>query len=144
MGYKILVVDDEEPIRELLEGFLEGQGHTVVLASNGEEALLLAEKESPHLIVLDVRMPGLDGIETCAALRANEKTRAIPIILATAFRDVLAEALEAGVDDFVTKPFHLAELLLRVQALLRVRHLEDELERAAAYICELRRNLPGE
>src|SRR5512139_3484459 len=88
MGHKILVVDDEEPIRDLLTGFLEGQGHTVVLASNGKGALLLAEKESPHLIVLDVRMPGLDGIETCAALRANEKTRAIPIILATAFREV--------------------------------------------------------
>jgi len=143
MGYKILVVDDEASIRDLLKGFLEGQGHTVVPASNGKEALLLAEKESPHLIVLDVKMPELDGIKTCVALRANEKTRAIPIILATAFRDVLAEALEAGVDDFVTKPFHLAELLLRVQALLRVRHLEDELERAAAYICELRRNLPG-
>lgn len=69
MGYKILVVDDEEPIRDLLTGFLEGQGHTVVLASNGKEALLLAEKESPHLIVLDVRMPELDGIETCVALR---------------------------------------------------------------------------
>jgi DNA-binding response OmpR family regulator len=142
MGYKILVVDDEEPIRDLLKGFLEGQGHTVILASTGEEALISAERENPHLIVLDVRMPGLDGIETCVALRANDKTRAIPIILATAFREVLAEALAAGVDDFVTKPFHLAELLHRVQALLRVRHLENELERAAAYVCELRKNLP--
>jgi len=142
MGYKILVVDDEEPIRDLLKGFLEGQGHSVVQAANGEEALISAEKESPHLIVLDVRMPGLDGIETCVALRANEKTRAIPIILATAFREVLGDALAAGVDDFVTKPFHLAELLQRVQALLRVRHLENDLERAAAYVYELGKNLP--
>jgi DNA-binding response OmpR family regulator len=142
MGHKILVVDDEEPIRDLLKGFLEGQGYTVVLASNGKEGILSAANENPHLILLDVRMPELDGIETCVALRANEKTRAIPIILATAFRDVLADALEAGVDDFVTKPFHLAELLHRVEALLRVRHLEDELERAAAYIYELRKNVP--
>jgi DNA-binding response OmpR family regulator len=141
MAYKIMVVDDEEPIRDLLKGFLERQGHTVVLASNGEEALISAEKESPQLIVLDVRMPGLDGIQTCVALRAQEKTRAIPIILATAFREVLGEALAAGVDDFVTKPFHLAELLHRVQALLRVRHLENELERAAAYVCELGKNI---
>jgi DNA-binding response OmpR family regulator len=142
MEYKILVVDDEEPVRDLLKDFLEDQGHTVVIASSGDEALLSAEKENPQLIVLDVRMPGLNGIETCAALRANEKTRRIPIILATAFRDVLEEALAAGVDDFVTKPFHLAELLHRVQCLLRVRHLENELERAAAYVYELQKDLP--
>jgi DNA-binding response OmpR family regulator len=142
MEYKILVVDDEEPVRDLLKDFLEDQGHTVVIASSGDEALLSAEKENPQLIVLDVRMPGLNGIETCAALRANEKTRRIPIILATAFRDVLEEALAAGVDDFVTKPFHLAELLHRVQCLLRVRHLENELERAAAYVYELQKDVP--
>jgi CheY-like chemotaxis protein len=142
MGCKILVVDDEEPVRDLLRDFLEGEGHTVVMASSGNEALLSAEKESPQLIVLDVRMPGLDGIETCAALRANEKTRRIPIILATAFREVLEEALAAGIDDFVTKPFHLAELLHRVQSLLRVRHLENDLERAAAYVYELRKDRP--
>jgi DNA-binding response OmpR family regulator len=142
MEHKILVVDDEEPVRDLLKDFLEDQGHTVVMASSGNEALLSAEKEDPQLIVLDVRMPGLNGIETCAALRANEKTRRIPIILATAFRDVLEEALAAGVDDFVTKPFHLAELLHRVQCLLRVRHLENELERAAAYVYELQKDFP--
>lgn len=139
---KVLIVDDEEPIRELLREFLTGAGYEVLAAANGEEAIEVAQRERPDLILLDIRMPELDGIETCVRLRANEKTRSIPVIIATAFGDTLVEALDAGADDFVSKPFQLEEIGLRVRSLLRVRHLTNELDRAAAYIGELQRHRP--
>jgi CheY-like chemotaxis protein len=137
---KVLIVDDEEQIRELLREFLTGAGYEVVLAANGEEALEVARRERPHLILLDIRMPELDGVETCVRLKTDDTTRSIPIIIATAFGDTLAEALDAGADDFVSKPFQLEEIGLRIKSLLRVRHLTNELERAAAYIGELQKH----
>lgn len=142
VGEKILVVDDEEQIRELLREFLTGAGYEVAVAANGEDALEVAQRERPDLILLDVRMPELDGVETCGRLKTNDKTRSIPIIMATAFGDTLAEALDAGADDFVSKPFQLEEIGLRIKSLLRVRHLTNELERAAAYIGELQKHRP--
>jgi len=142
MGDKILVVDDEREIRDLLGRFLMEEGYEVKLASNGKEALDLAEKESPQVILLDIMMPGISGIETCKRLKAGKKTRFIPIIIATALWDTCAEAIEAGAEDFVTKPFNLTELSYRVKSILRVRYLTDELERAVAYISELGENLP--
>jgi DNA-binding response OmpR family regulator len=142
MGEKILVVDDEEPIRELLSSALESEGYETILASNGEEAVRLAESENPQLIILDAIMPRLDGIDASAALRANEKTRAIPIILATGFAEVLGGAVSAGIDDFVMKPIPMAEITVRVKAMLKVRHVEDEVERAMAYTQEIQRTLP--
>ncbi len=138
MRKKILVVDDEESVTHLLKTVFEKEGYEVVLASDGEEAIRLAESEKPHLITLDAKMPEPDGIQTCAALRANQKTRGIPIILATGFPQFLAEALQVGVDDFVTKPFQLTALLNRVRAMLRVSHIEGKAERAMAYMKELR------
>jgi DNA-binding response OmpR family regulator len=139
MGEKILVVDDEQPIRDWLKSVLEREGYETILASDGKEAVRLAESGSPHLIILDAMMPELDGINTCVALKANERTRAIPIILATGFTEVLAAAVNAGVDDFVMKPFDLDRLMIRVRGMLRVCHLEDELERAMAYMRELKK-----
>ncbi len=139
MGEKILVVDDEQPIREWLKSVLDREGYETILASDGKEAVRLAESGSPHLIILDAMMPELDGIKTCVALKANERTRVIPIILATGFTEVLAAAVNAGVDDFVMKPFDLDRLMIRVRGMLRVRHLEDELERAMAYMRELKK-----
>lgn len=141
MAQTILVVDDESDIRDLLKNFLAGEGYEVILAANGEEALGLAAKENPDVIILDIRMPGMDGIETCRRLRANEGTSAIPVIVATALRDTLMEALKAGADDFVTKPFQLVELSIRLKSILRVRNLTDELDRLVAYIGELTKNL---
>ncbi len=142
MGDKILVVDDEWEIRDMLSRFLTEEGYEVIAASNGEEALEFAEKENPQVILLDIVMPGLDGIETCKRLKAEGKTRFIPIIIATALWDTYAEAIEAGAEDFVTKPFNLTELSHRVRSMLRVRYLTNELERAVAYIQELGENLP--
>jgi two-component system alkaline phosphatase synthesis response regulator PhoP len=139
---KVLVVDDEEQIRELLREFLVGAGYEVLVATNAEEAIEVAQRERPHLILLDIRMPELDGVETCVRLKTHDKTRSIPVIIATAFTDTLAEALDAGADDFVNKPFRLEEIGLRIKSLLRVRHLTNELERAAAYIGELHKQRP--
>jgi len=143
MAGRVLVVDDEQEIRDLLQRFLTQEGYEVVLASNGKEALELAEREEPQVILLDIKMPGLDGIKTCRRLKKGEGTRHIPIIVATAFKDRLLEALDAGADDFVVKPFHLAELSVRVRSILRVLHLKDEIDRAAAYMQELQKNLPN-
>lgn len=137
MGEKILVLDDEQSVRYLLQTVLEREGYETILATSGEEAVRLAQSENPHLIILGARMPEPDGIKTCAALRANQKTRAIPIILATGFKESVAEALYAGADDFVTKPFRVANVMARVTAMLRVRHLGDKAERTKAYLQEL-------
>jgi DNA-binding response OmpR family regulator len=144
MANKILVVDDEASVRELLQKFLKQEGYEVILAANGEEAIELAEKENPHLILLDIVMPGLDGIETCRRLRANERTQSIPVIMASAVTETMMQALEVGVDDFVTKPVLLPEVSIRIKSILRVRHLTDELERAVAYTTELKKNLAGQ
>ncbi len=142
MADKILVADDEQEIRDLLDHFLKDKGYEVILASDGEQALQLAETENPQAIILDVRMPGLDGLEVCKRLKEKEETRFIPVIFITGFEDNKLDALDMGADDFVNKPFDMVELSTRVESVLRIRHLTDELERAVAYIEELRRDLP--
>ena len=140
MGDKILVVDDELEIREILDTFLTGEGYEVIQASSGEEALELAEKENPQIIIMDVKMPGIGGIETCRRLKTQEKTGSIPIIMVTAHKDRDVEAFVEGADDFVIKPFSMDDVSLRVKSMLRVRHLTDEHERSLAYIEELKKN----
>ena len=142
MGEKVLVVDDEFEIRDVLSRFLTEEGYEVILASNGEEALELAERDNPQVILLDILMPGIDGIVTCNRLKENKKTQFIPVIMATALWDTYSEAIAAGAEDFVTKPFNLTELSHRVKSILRVRYLNDELERAVAYIQELMKDRP--
>jgi DNA-binding response OmpR family regulator len=142
MVTKILVVDDEEEMRDLLSEFLTREGYQVVFAASGTETLTMAQQENPGVILLDVKMPGLSGIDTCRQLKGHEKTWHIPVIVATAYRERVLEAFDAGADDFVTKPFHLEELAIRVKAIVRTQHLTDKLERAAAYIGELQKNLP--
>ena len=142
MADKILVADDEQEIRNLLDDFLQGEGYQVVLAADGEQALKLAETESPQAIVMDIKMPGLDGIEVCKRLKERKQTKFIPVIIITGFEDNKLAALDMGADDFVNKPFDMVELSIRVRSVLRIRHLEDELERAVAYIEELRKDLP--
>ena len=137
-----MVVDDERDIRDVLSSFLEEKGYEVILASNGEEALELVERVNPQVILLDVNMPGIDGIETCRRLKAAEKSRSIPIIMITAFQDREIEAYLEGADDFVVKPFNMVEISFRVESMLRIRHLSDELERAMAYIVELETKSP--
>lgn len=142
MANKVLVVDDEREIRDLLRTSLSAEGYEVVVASNGEEAIGLAKTENPQVILLDIEMPGIDGIETCKRLEADEKTRLIPIIMMTSRGDRDIEAYLEGATDVVNKPFDIAQLAIRVKSMLRVRHLTNELDRALAYIEELGKDLP--
>ena len=142
MKEKVLVVDDEWEVRDVLSSFLTEKGYEVILASNGEEAIEFAEKENPHVILLDVKMPGIDGIETCSRLKEGEKTRFIPVIMITAFQDREIEAYLEGADDFVVKPFNMLEISFRIESMTRIRHLTDELERAMAYVERLRKKQP--
>ena len=142
MGDKVLVVDDDQEMRDLLSSLLEGEGYEVILGSNGEEAIELAEKENPQVILLDFEMPGIDGIEACKRLKREGQTASIPIIMITAYKNKKPDAIEAGADDFVNKPFDPTELSIRVEFILRMQHLTNELKKATAYIKEFQKNLP--
>jgi two-component system cell cycle sensor histidine kinase/response regulator CckA len=141
MAKKILVVDDEDVVRDILTDFLTLGGYEVLTAASGEEGVALAEREEPEVILLDALMPGIDGLETCARLKAQERTRGIPIIMMTGFGVMPDEAETVGAEDFVSKPFKLDDLLMRVSAISKVRHLATPHERLLAYMEELDRNL---
>lgn len=115
---KILVVDDEINIRRILETRLSIIGYTVITAADGEEALAAYRREAPHLIILDIMMPKLDGYGVCQEIRKESET---PIIMLTALGDVADRitGLELGADDYVTKPFSPKELEARIKAILR-------------------------
>lgn len=118
---KILIVDDEKDIVELVEYNLEREGYRVTSAYNGEEALELVRKELPNLIILDLMLPGIDGLEVCRVLKRDSRTFNIPIIMLTAKgeeADIVA-GLELGADDYVTKPFSVRQLIARMRAVLR-------------------------
>jgi two-component system sensor histidine kinase/response regulator len=125
----VLVADDNEANRSLARETLEDEGYRVVLASGGEEAIALLAHEIPDCIVLDVRMPGLDGFAVCERIRALPRAGETPVIFLTALRDVetFDRALRAGGNDFLTKPVRPTELVLRVQSALKVRRLSSEL-----------------
>jgi putative two-component system response regulator len=126
----VLVVDDVAANRELLEAHLFDLGYDVRQARDGLEALALVANEEPDLILLDVDMPGLDGIEVCRRLKASERTRLVPVVIVTAFQDrgTRLQGLDAGADDFLTKPIDAKELLIRCRVLLRERALNIRLE----------------
>ncbi len=117
----ILVVDDEPDLVELMMYNLEQSGHTVLSATNGTQALKLAKTRLPDLIVLDVMMPELNGIEVAKRLRAQTETASMPIIMLTAKSEEAheLEGLDAGADDYITKPFSMQVLLARINALTR-------------------------
>lgn len=127
----VLVVDDEELNRKLLRELLTSRGFHVEEAANGEEALRKVRQVSPDLVLLDVMMPRIDGLQVCRGLKQDPRTQLIPIVLLTALSavDDRVAGIEAGADDFLSKPFHQAELLARVHSLIRVKQLTDQLER---------------
>ena len=117
----ILVVDDEPRIVELARDYLEHAGFAVLTASDGASALATARTRSPDLVVLDLGLPGLDGLDVPRQLRTGERTSAVPIVMLTARDDELDKllGLELGADDYLTKPFSPRELVARVRAVLR-------------------------
>lgn len=129
---KILIVEDEEEIRELVAYNLVKQGYRVIPVETGEEGLRRAQAEKPDLIVLDLMLPGVDGLEVCRALKRDPATETIPVVMLTAKgeeSDIVA-GLELGADDYLTKPFSPRVLLARIRAVLRRKAEEplDEME----------------
>ena len=126
---KILVVDDNETNRALAQSTLEDEGYAIVQARGGAEALTLFESEAPDCILLDVRMPDLDGLEVCARIRQLPGGAEVPVLFLTALRDIdtFDKALAAGGNDFLTKPVRPAELVVRVQTALKLRRMSAEL-----------------
>ena len=118
MVNKILVVDDEKEIRNLIEIYLKNEGYEVIKARDGEEALEILEKEDIHLIILDIMMPKIDGIEVCKRVRENLN---IPILMLSAKSEDMdkIQGIMTGADDYLTKPFNPLELSVRVKAILR-------------------------
>lgn len=141
----ILVVDDEEPIQELLRFNLEKEGYVVCGATDGQEALKHVDSDHPDLIVLDLMLPGMDGLEVCRRLRSNPKFQQIPIIMLTAKGEEIDTVLglELGADDYMTKPFSPRELLARIKARLRRPNSLDETETQMIIRGELRVDVTG-
>lgn len=118
---KLLVVDDERDIAELVAYNLEKEGHEVLKAYDGEKAMQIVRAKMPDLIILDLMLPGIQGLDVCKRLRQDPSTAIIPIIMLTAKGEEIDKilGLEIGADDYVTKPFSVKELMARVKAVLR-------------------------
>ena len=140
---RILVVDDNPNNVEILRMRLEAHGYEVVTAADGEEGLAAVRDQLPDLLLLDIMMPKLDGIEVCRRLRADPSLPFIPIILVTAKSDPkdVVEALEAGGDEFLTKPVDHAALVARVKSMLRIKALQDTVQGQAAQLQEWNQKL---
>lgn len=135
MAEKILIIDDEEHIVELIRYNLEGAGYTTFEAYNGIDGLALAKKEVPDLVLLDLMLPGMDGLEVCKAMRSDEKLKNLPIIMLTAKSEEIDKilGLELGADDYITKPFSVRELSARVKALLRRTNIQEAEQELASF-----------
>src|SRR4051812_43329177 len=133
---RILIADDNQPNAELLEAHLDGSGFDTKIVTNGEDTLSAARDWKPDLILLDVMMPKLSGFEVCQRLRADPATRGVCVLMVTALDQPtdVEKAVDAGTDDFITKPINKTELLLRVRAALESRTREDPIDRALAYM----------
>ncbi|GAB4441642.1 MAG: response regulator [Chloroflexi bacterium OHK40] len=133
---KILVVDDDPAILDLLVRIIKRDGYVPITATNGLEALELVEREAPDLILLDVTMPVLDGFAVCQRLKDNESTALIPVTMVTGLddREHRQRGLEVGADDFLTKPFDQSLLRARIRSQLRIKRLTDQLERTESVI----------
>ena len=139
----ILIVDDEPANVSLLTRLMGSLGYRTASAADGEAALAAVARERPDVVLLDVNMPKLDGLEVCRRLKEDPGTRLIPVVLLTgqgATGDRV-RGIDAGADDFLSKPFVIAELKARVRSLARLKHYTDELDSAAAMILSLARTI---
>jgi two-component system phosphate regulon response regulator PhoB len=129
---KILIVEDEEDIQELVRYNLEKEGYRITSVETGEEALLAAKSERPELVVLDLMLPGVDGLEVCRLLKADPSTQGIPVVMLTAKGEEsdIVVGLELGADDYITKPFSPKVLLARLRAVLRRKGREENRDTA--------------
>nr|NJM01885.1 response regulator [Desulfobacula sp.] len=126
----ILIVDDEEDIIELIKYNLKNEGYSILTAEAGEQAIKIAKQSRPDLIVLDLMLPGMDGLEVTRYLRSNDQTRDLPIVILTAKGEEsdIITGLELGANDYISKPFSPKVLTARIRAILRRRRKESETE----------------
>lgn len=140
---RILIVDDNEANRDILHARLAAHGYALVEAADGHQALEAVRRHPPDLILLDVMMPGMDGFEVCRRLRADATLPYMPIVLVTARADAadVVAGLEAGADEYLTKPVDQTALVARVRSMLRAKALHDQVQRQAAELLELNQGL---
>jgi two-component system, OmpR family, alkaline phosphatase synthesis response regulator PhoP len=133
---RVLIADDNPQGVELLEAYLSGTGYETQIAYDGEETLRKVSDWRPDVILLDIMMPKISGFEVCKRLKAKPETANIVVLMVTALdqHSDIDRAVEAGTDDFMTKPINKAELLLRVKAALKSRHERQPLDQTLAYI----------
>ena len=138
---RVLIVDDYEANITALRKLLEGQGYEVLTASNGRDALDLVHREHPDLVLLDVMMPDVSGLDVCASLKNVAETCLTPVVLVSALQEraTRIEGLEAGADDFLSKPVDPQELYARVRSLIKLKRLTDDLESAETMFLTLGR-----
>jgi diguanylate cyclase (GGDEF)-like protein len=134
---RVLCVDDDDTNRTLVGKALEFEGYQVRLAESGHEALQVLNDWHPHLVLLDVNMPGLNGLETLTKLHARDEYVSVMFVSANSRTEDIVRGLDAGADDYVTKPFEVGALLARVRAQLRIKDLNDSLRRANERLKEL-------
>lgn len=142
---RILVADDDPPVRSALTRLLRSEGLEVLETGDGDDALRLSREERPDLVLLDVMMPGRNGFDVCAELKADPHTALMPVVMLTGLTDVedRVKGIEAGADDFLSKPFDRLELLARVRSALKTKRYTDELEDAEAVLFTLARSIEG-
>ncbi len=128
--YVVLIVDDDDEVRELLRVELELEGYTTITAGNGAEAISTIHRISPDVILMDVLMPKMNGIEATEIIKQDEVTKHIPILMITVVdnQEDIIKGLEAGATDYITKPFFLPELKARLNAIIRYKRLYDEIK----------------
>ena len=138
---RVLIADDDPKGAELLEAYLSDSGYELATAADGEQTLKQVAAWRPDLILLDVMMPRISGFEVCKRIRANPATHDIAVLMITALdqHSDIERAVEAGTDDFLSKPIAKSELLKRVHALLAARQQKSDLDRTLAYIEEVER-----
>ncbi len=135
---KIVIADDNDQNVELLEAYLSDFDCQIRTAHDGEQTLQVVEEFAPDLLLLDVMMPRLSGFEVCKKIRANPDSKDLLILMITALNEAadFERGVQAGTDDFLTKPVNKVELLCRIRSMLRVRHLKSQLDRTLAYLAE--------
>src|SRR5918996_4112570 len=140
---RILVVDDNSANLEIMEARLAREGYEVITARDGDDALVTARAQAPDLILLDVMMPGKDGIQVCRELKADPSLPFMPVILVTAKADPddIVAGLDAGGDEYITKPVDHAALVARVRSILRIKALHDQVQEQTAELEHWNRTL---
>lgn len=141
MSHRVLIADDNEPNVELLEAYLTGVDVEIAIAVDGQDTLDKVAEFKPHVLLLDVMMPKMSGFEVCEKLKGDPATSGVMILMVTALNELgdIERAVEAGTDDFLSKPVNKVELVKRVENMLKLFSVTDEVERLRRYIEEMER-----